>query len=76
MEPLCSGITNCFDLAPVLTALPADCIDAGADGTHYGPRLNETLALIGLQVLSGPAIEARPALANCDIPLLVEPVPG
>jgi len=71
-EALCSGIDHCVDLAPVLTALPAECIDAGADGTHYGPRLNAALALIALQVLGGPAIETRPALTNCDISSLVE----
>jgi hypothetical protein len=65
-QALCSGITRCIDLAPVLTALPASCIDAGADGTHYGPRLNVALALTVMEILADPGIDSPPAAVGCD----------
>jgi hypothetical protein len=63
-EALCAGAADaCIDMAPLLTALDADCIDAGLDGTHYGPRLNRALAAIVLELLDRPtaAVAALPA---------------
>jgi hypothetical protein len=56
---LCAEVADaCVDFAPLLTALDADCIDAGLDGTHYGPRLNRALAAIVLELLVGPTAAA------------------
>jgi hypothetical protein len=43
MDRLCAGL-DCIDLAPALTRVPAEEIDRGHDGTHYGPKMNRLVA--------------------------------
>ena len=32
-----------IDLMPVMRAIPADSLDRGYDGTHYGPKTNKII---------------------------------
>ena len=43
MDRLCAGL-ECIDLAPALARVPAEEIDRGHDGTHYGPTMNRLVA--------------------------------
>ena len=70
-ERLCQGIETCVDLAPHLTALPAECIDTAATNSHYGPKLSRAFAYLAQGVLDPEISEARVPEGQCN-PLSVE----
>jgi hypothetical protein len=68
-ETLCAGVgDSCVDMAPIFTTLDPECIDAGVDGSHYGPRLNRALAAIVIELLDRPTAEAAALSAPASLP--------
>ena len=61
---LCGSVAGCVDLSHRFTALDPACLDVSADGTHYGPRLNDALARMVLRELG----HAVPASATATPP--------
>ncbi len=41
---LCAPTIDCIDVAPALQAAPAEDLDWGHDGSHFGPRANRVIA--------------------------------
>jgi hypothetical protein len=41
---VCAGGVPCIDVAPALLSVPVEEVDRGYDKTHYGPRMNRTVA--------------------------------
>jgi len=48
---ICTGQRNCVDLALALRRAPADQMDLGPDGNHFGPRANAVIAAVVLDGL-------------------------
>ena len=48
VETTCAAGFPCLDLSPALLQAPAESLDLGYEGSHYGPRANRLFAdLIG-----------------------------
>ena len=71
-EVLCESLELCVDLSPSIAGLPLDCIDFGADNTHYGPKLNDVLARVTLRQLGRQSVAAAQPTTPCD-PYAVRP---
>jgi hypothetical protein len=44
VSSICEGDFICIDLSDELRKLPVEELDAGYDGTHYGPKTNRLIA--------------------------------
>jgi hypothetical protein len=62
---LCGSVAGCVDRSHRFTALDPACLDVSADGTHYGPRLNDVLARMVLRELGHDVPSAATATPPC-----------
>jgi hypothetical protein len=44
VSTFCAGRMQCIDVTPALLSAPAEDLDRGHDGTHYGPRMSRIVA--------------------------------
>jgi hypothetical protein len=60
-EAVCARLAECVDLMPPMNDAPADSLDLGYGGNHYGPRASRLIARLLVSRLAMPPREPPPA---------------
>jgi hypothetical protein len=60
-EAVCGRLAECVDLMPAMHDAPADSIDFGYSGNHWGPRASRLIARLLAGRLAMPPREPPPA---------------